>query len=88
MEPISIPQRELRNDSARILREVQSGHEFVITVRGAPVARLVPERTQPTGPRTFLPRHEVQDMVGRARIAYRGMTMQDLRDAVDDQPRY
>lgn len=36
-----ISQRELRNESGRILRAVESGEEFVITNRGRPVARLV-----------------------------------------------
>lgn len=39
-EPRHIPQRELRNDSSRILREVEEGAEFIITNRGRPVARL------------------------------------------------
>jgi len=38
----SIPQRELRNDVARILREAESGAEFEVTVRGRPVAHLGP----------------------------------------------
>jgi prevent-host-death family protein len=89
MEPTSIPQRELRNDSARILREVQEGREFVITVRGKAVARLVPERPSgATGPRTFVPYEEAMDIIGRAQVAFRGVTMQDIRDAVDDTPRY
>ncbi len=88
MEPTSIPQRELRNDSARILREVQEGKEFVITVRGKAVARIVPNVPARTGPRTFIPSHEAEAIVRRAREAFRGMTLQDIRDAVDDTPRY
>ena len=42
MAPRTIPQRELRNDIARILREAEAGAEFVVTVRGRPVARLGP----------------------------------------------
>ena len=38
----TIPQRDLRNDVTRILREVEAGAEFVVTVRGRPVARLSP----------------------------------------------
>ncbi len=38
----SIPQRELRNDVARILREAEAGAEFEVTVRGQPVAHLGP----------------------------------------------
>ena len=89
MEPTSIPQRELRNDSARILREVQEGREFVITVRGKPVARIVPERAGTrSGPRTFIPSHEAEAIARRTRAAFRGVTLADIRDAVDDTPRY
>ncbi len=44
MKPRTIPQRELRNDVARVLREAEAGTEFVVTVRGRPVARLGPPR--------------------------------------------
>lgn len=37
-----ISQRQLRNDSAAILRRVEAGESFVITNRGVEVARLVP----------------------------------------------
>ncbi len=88
MEPTIIPQRELRNDSARILREVQEGREFVITVRGKPVARLSPERAQrPVGPRTAIPMEEAARIIKRARIAFAGVAMDDLRGAVDDEIR-
>ncbi len=38
----SISQRELRNDSARVMREVQRGESFRVTSRGTPVAILSP----------------------------------------------
>jgi len=38
----TIPQRELRNDIGRVLREAEAGTEFTVTVRGKPVARLGP----------------------------------------------
>lgn len=38
----TIPQRELRNNIAAILREAEAGTDFTITVRGRPVARLGP----------------------------------------------
>jgi prevent-host-death family protein len=38
----TIPQRELRNNIAAVLREAEAGAEFTITVRGRPVARLGP----------------------------------------------
>lgn len=34
--------RELRNDTAGVLRRVQAGEEVVITVKGEPVAQIVP----------------------------------------------
>lgn len=43
MEPIrEIPQRELRNNVAGILREVGAGGRVRVTVRGKPVADIVP----------------------------------------------
>lgn len=39
-----VPTRELRNDTADVLRRVQAGEDIVITVRGEPVAQLVPIR--------------------------------------------
>ena len=38
----TIPQRELRNDIGAILREAEAGTEFTVTVRGRPVAKVVP----------------------------------------------
>jgi len=37
-----ITQRELRNESARVLRDVQSGETIVVTRNGEPVAELRP----------------------------------------------
>ncbi|HUB35278.1 MAG TPA: type II toxin-antitoxin system prevent-host-death family antitoxin [Solirubrobacteraceae bacterium] len=42
MESRTIPQRELRNNIADVLRRAEAGAEFTITVRGRPVARLGP----------------------------------------------
>lgn len=41
-EAESLSQRELRNESGRVLREVGEGHSFVLTNRGVPVGRIVP----------------------------------------------
>lgn len=38
----SLSQRELRNDSGRVLRAVGEGQSFVLTNRGIPVGRIVP----------------------------------------------
>jgi len=37
-----IPVRELRNDTAGVLRRVQAGEDVTITVHGRAVARLIP----------------------------------------------
>lgn len=38
----TIPQKELRNNVAEVLRRAESGEELTITVAGRPVARLGP----------------------------------------------
>lgn len=38
----SLSQRELRNESGRVLRAVSEGHSFVLTNSGVPVGRIVP----------------------------------------------
>jgi prevent-host-death family protein len=38
----TIPQRELRNNIAGVLRAAEAGETFTVTVRGRPVARVVP----------------------------------------------
>lgn len=37
-----VPQRELRNNPGAVLARVEAGEELTITVRGRPVADLVP----------------------------------------------
>jgi prevent-host-death family protein len=51
----TIPQRELRNNIAAILRATEAGETFTVTVRGRPVARLVPP-AEPGYPRVDVPR--------------------------------
>jgi antitoxin (DNA-binding transcriptional repressor) of toxin-antitoxin stability system len=46
-----ITQRELRNESGRVLREVQAGETIVVTRYGVPVAEM-----RPVPPRRFVPR--------------------------------
>lgn len=50
----TISQRELRNDSAAVLREVEAGETLVVTRNGTPVAEL-----RPLGPRRFVPRERM-----------------------------
>jgi prevent-host-death family protein len=50
----TISQRELRNDSGAILREVQAGHTVVVTRNGVPVAELRPIQRQRFVARTVI----------------------------------
>jgi prevent-host-death family protein len=59
---VKIAQRELRNDVAAILRRVAAGESFTVTVRGEPVAELVPIRA----PRRFVPRRQVMEILQAA----------------------
>lgn len=51
----TIPQRELRNNVGAVLRAAEAGETFVVTVRGRPVARVVPIG-EAGGPRTDVDR--------------------------------
>jgi prevent-host-death family protein len=58
----TIALRELRNDVSAILRAVeQDGTTFTVTVRGKPVARLIPTG-EPDGPRRFVDRETLLRM--------------------------
>ena len=59
----TIPQRELRNQIGRVLREVEAGERVRITVAGRPVADLVPIGS---GPRRFVPAAEVDRLLREA----------------------
>jgi antitoxin (DNA-binding transcriptional repressor) of toxin-antitoxin stability system len=56
-----ITQRELRNDSARVLREVEAGETLVVARGGQPIAELSPAR-----PRRFVPRATILIAAPRA----------------------
>lgn len=59
----TIPQRELRNQIGRVLREVEAGESMRITVDGRPVADLVPIAGKR---RTFVPRSELEWILANA----------------------
>ena len=74
-----INERELRNQSASVLREVEAGETIVVTRNGTPVAELRPIRT-----RQFVLRATISQAAARApRIDARRFRA-DL-DAVVDQ---
>jgi prevent-host-death family protein len=65
-----ISQRELRNDSGRVMDRVEHGERFTITRHGVPVAELVPAVRR----RTFVPLREVAGVFrGLDRIDYAAM---------------
>ena len=56
-----ITQRELRNDSAIILREVEAGRTVIVSRNGTPVGELRPIRR-----RRFVPRAVIADAAASA----------------------
>lgn len=50
-----VPQRQLRNETAKLLRRVEAGERLRVTVHGHPVAELGPTRSAPT----LLPRERL-----------------------------
>ena len=61
----TIPQRELRNQISRVLREVEAGERMRVTVDGRPVADLVPLAG---ARRTFVPRDDLLTLLRRASL--------------------
>ena len=61
----TIPQRELRNDIGKVLREVErEGKTIRVTVDGRPVADLVPI----SGRRTWVPWSELLQALGESPV--------------------
>jgi len=59
-----VASRELRNNTAEVLRRVEGGDEIVITTRGKPVAALVPLTMER---RRWLSREELARRLATAR---------------------
>jgi prevent-host-death family protein len=74
-----VTQRELRNDSGAVLREVQAGQTVIISRNGVPIAEL-----RPIPPRRYVPRAAIADAARRAPRVDAGRLRADL-DAVIDQ---
>ena len=74
-----ITQRELRNESGRIMRALDNGKAFIVTRNGVPVGELVPLRQ-----RVFVPAEAaLAAFAGAPRLAS-GRFRKDV-DAVIDQ---
>jgi prevent-host-death family protein len=59
-----IPARDLRNDNARILRQVEAGRRFLITVSGREVAELGPVASRSV----FVPRSVIESIIREAPV--------------------
>lgn len=75
----TINQRELRNASAKVLREVRAGQTVVVTRNGEPIAEL-----RPIQPRRFVPRSAIAEAAARAAPIDAARFRADI-DAVVDQ---
>ncbi len=75
----TITQRQLRNESAAILRDVQAGQSMIVTRNGTPVAEL-----KPVSPRRFVPRSVIAQAAATAPRIDAGRFRADL-DAFVDQ---
>ena len=75
----TISQRQLRNDSGAVLREVQAGLTLIITRNGVPVAEL-----RPVPPRRFVPRALIADAALRAPRVDAARLREDLDAVVDN----
>ncbi|MEI6623590.1 MAG: prevent-host-death protein [Actinomycetes bacterium] len=74
----TISQRELRNDSARILRELAAGQEFLLTRAGVVVARL-----EPVAGASLVPIEQLRASRGSKAAVDLGSLRSDLDVAVD-----
>lgn len=90
-EPIveSLSQRELRNESGRVLRAVGEGHSFILTNSGVPVGRIVPIEAPRAGLAITRPARRVGGWSAlgikrKAATRSLGETLDDLRG---DRPR-
>jgi prevent-host-death family protein len=75
-----ITQRELRNDSAAVLREVEAGRTLIVTRNGTPVAELRPLR-----PHRFVPRATIADAARRAPRVDAGQFRVDINAVIDQR---
>jgi antitoxin (DNA-binding transcriptional repressor) of toxin-antitoxin stability system len=77
----TIPQRQLRNDNARVIQAVASGETFVVTRNGIPVAELRPIRNPR---RSLVPKAELVAIAAAGpRIALEQFRA-DLEHAIDE----
>ncbi len=84
MRDRTIPQRELRNNVSAILRAAEAGETFTVTVRGRPVARVVPAG-DPGQPRIDVDRETIRRILA-APIDDKLAAQLDAAEAALDDP--
>jgi prevent-host-death family protein len=84
MKQRTIPQRELRNRIGEVLREVEAGARIRVTVRGRPVAELVPVEPR----QTWAPWESVERIRAEAPLdpGLRSEIVEALGDSLADDP--
>jgi prevent-host-death family protein len=76
-----LTQRELRNQSGEIMRELDRGEDFIVTRNGVPVGEL-----RPVGRRQFVSREAIEKIfAGGPRIDYEQFR-KDVDAYVDQDP--
>ena len=81
MKMRTITQRELRNQSGAVLREVEAGRTIIVTRNGTPVGELRPIKR-----RRFVPRATIADAAGNAARIDAAQFRADLDAVVDPHP--
>ncbi len=79
----TIPQRELRNNVSAVLRAAEAGETFTVTVRGRPVARVVPPGDAGQ-PRTEVDRAALRRILALPLDDGLGAELDDAEAPVDD----
>ncbi|WP_432484967.1 type II toxin-antitoxin system Phd/YefM family antitoxin [Kineococcus esterisolvens] len=81
----TVPVRDVRNHYAQIMREVQDGETFTVTIEGRPVATISPySPPRPAGPQTWVPVGEVVGALSHLRPGLADRLRADLDEHVDD----
>lgn len=78
----TLSQRELRNESARVLRAVSAGQTFLLTNSGVPVGRIVP--VDAPAPRLTITRPARRHGGWSSLGIQRRKTSRSLTDILDD----
>jgi prevent-host-death family protein len=76
-----ITQRELRNDSGRVMRALDKGKSFIVTRNGVPVGELIPLRQ-----RVFVPAEAALAAFAGARDGKLGRFRKDLDAVINQDP--